>query len=76
HLEFNGCFRCHNDQHKSKEGRFISMDCNLCHTIIAQGVPDTLQVTNYNSSLEFVHPNDPYQDWKEMLCVDCHSEMY
>ena len=76
HLEFNGCFRCHNDQHQSEKGRTISMDCNLCHTIIGQGAPDTLQVANYNSSLEFVHPNDPDQNWKEMLCVDCHNGMY
>lgn len=76
HLEFNGCFRCHDDQHKDDKGQIISMDCNLCHTIIGQGVPDTLQVANYNSSLEFVHPNDPDQYWKEMLCVDCHGDMY
>ncbi len=76
HLEFNGCFRCHNDQHSDESGKTISMDCNLCHTIVGQGVPDTLQVAKYNESLEFVHPNDPDQYWKEMLCVDCHSGLY
>ncbi len=76
HLEFNGCFRCHNDQHSDGSGRTISMDCNMCHTIVGQGSPDTLQVAKYNESLEFVHPNDPDQFWKEMLCVDCHGEMY
>jgi hypothetical protein len=31
-MESNGCFRCHDDQHKTREGRAISMDCALCHT--------------------------------------------
>ncbi len=76
HLEFNGCFRCHNNQHSDGEGQTISMDCNMCHSIVGQGVPDTLQVAKYSESLEFVHPNDPDQYWKEMLCVECHSDLY
>ena len=31
-----GCFRCHDDQHKSADGRTISGDCNTCHTLLAQ----------------------------------------
>jgi hypothetical protein len=33
HTESNGCFRCHDDSHKTKEGVAISQDCELCHTI-------------------------------------------
>ena len=69
HLEFNGCFRCHNDKHSTSKGETISMDCNLCHSIIAQGVPDTLQYGSIYDELEFVHPNDPKQAWKDELCV-------
>jgi len=29
HLEFTGCFRCHNDKHKTSAGKVISRDCNL-----------------------------------------------
>lgn len=76
HLEFNGCFRCHNDRHSTKEGRVISMDCNLCHTILSQGNPDSLMVSGLEESLEFVHPNDPNQAWKEVLCAECHIELY
>jgi len=76
HLEFNGCFRCHNDKHATNEGKVISMDCNLCHSIIAQGTPDTLQIGSIYEELEFVHPNDPYGDWKEGLCVECHWDLY
>jgi len=76
HLEFNGCFRCHNDQHSTTEGDVISMDCNLCHSIIAQGVPDTIQTGSIYTALEFVHPDDPDQMWKEGLCSECHEDLY
>jgi nitrate/TMAO reductase-like tetraheme cytochrome c subunit len=32
HIESNGCFRCHDDEHKTRDGRAISMECTLCHT--------------------------------------------
>jgi hypothetical protein len=77
HLEFNGCFRCHNDRHATDEGRMIPLDCNLCHSIVAQGTPDSMQViTSLAESLEFVHQNDPYQDWKSILCSECHRDLY
>lgn len=76
HLEFNGCFRCHNDKHTSDEGEHISRDCNLCHTIVAQGVPDTIQGGSIFNALAFVHPNDEYESWKEGLCSECHRDLY
>lgn len=76
HLEFEGCFRCHDDKHTTSTGESISMDCNLCHTIIAQGVPDTLQIGSIYQALEFVHPNDPNDAWKDDLCSDCHKDLY
>ena len=33
HTESNGCFRCHDDSHKTKDGVAISQDCELCHSI-------------------------------------------
>jgi acyl-CoA thioesterase FadM len=35
HERFTGCFRCHDEAHQSKEGKTISQDCSLCHTILA-----------------------------------------
>ncbi len=26
-----GCFRCHDDEHKTKFGKIIRQDCNMCH---------------------------------------------
>jgi hypothetical protein len=31
HVDFPGCFRCHDDNHKSRDGRVIRQDCDLCH---------------------------------------------
>ncbi len=33
HTAFPGCFRCHDDNHKSKDGKVISQSCDLCHAI-------------------------------------------
>ena len=33
HMEFPGCFRCHDDSHASKDGKKIGQDCETCHTI-------------------------------------------
>ncbi|HEX2981949.1 MAG TPA: NapC/NirT family cytochrome c [Ignavibacteriales bacterium] len=74
HLEFMGCFRCHNDNHQSESGAVISKDCNLCHSINAQGPPDNMETAPVNTYLEFKHPGDAVgEDWKDMLCVDCHT---
>ena len=33
HKTYNGCFRCHDDKHESEEGKIITKDCNLCHSL-------------------------------------------
>ena len=33
HMDFPGCFRCHDDNHKAKDGKKIAQDCDTCHTI-------------------------------------------
>jgi hypothetical protein len=39
--DFNiGCFRCHDDQHRSADGQTISADCNTCHTMLAMEEPN------------------------------------
>ena len=36
HEDFLGCFRCHDENHKSRDGRTITQDCSACHTLLAQ----------------------------------------
>ena len=76
HVEFNGCFRCHNGNHQSADNSIISRDCNLCHTIQLQGTADSLQVALSNRSLEFAHPVDIGEVWKEYACTECHRYLY
>ena len=40
HANGMGCFRCHNDEHESATGKVISMDCDTCHTILAEDEKD------------------------------------
>jgi len=40
HEDFLGCFRCHDDTHKSKDGKVISQDCAACHTLLAMEEKD------------------------------------
>jgi hypothetical protein len=74
HLEFDGCFRCHNNTHSDNQGNVISKDCNLCHEIIEQGTPGTtLQSAITGQTLAFEHPVDIDDAWQEGLCTDCHT---
>lgn len=70
HLYFPGCFRCHDGKHKSPDGKVISKDCNLCHTVIGQkqeNVAPGAQVT------QFVHPVDIGTEIVKSNCADCHG---
>jgi hypothetical protein len=33
HIDSPGCSRCHDDSHKAADGKVISQDCELCHTL-------------------------------------------
>jgi hypothetical protein len=75
HWESDGCFRCHSGRHVSEKGITISKDCNLCHTIIAQGTTADLKTVSYMDTLEFKHPVDIGTAWKESNCSECHRPM-
>jgi hypothetical protein len=46
HENSPGCFRCHDEMHTSASGETISMDCDTCHTILAEeeANPEILKV--------------------------------
>lgn len=35
HTDFPGCFRCHDGNHASADGRTITNDCSTCHDLLA-----------------------------------------
>ena len=40
HTAATGCFRCHDDEHKTADGRTIPQDCALCHSLLAEDEAD------------------------------------
>ncbi|WP_243369698.1 NapC/NirT family cytochrome c [Geotalea sp. SG265] len=70
HFYTPGCFRCHDGKHKSPQGKVISKDCNLCHTVLSQkqeNIPAGTTVKN------FVHPVDIGNEIYTTNCSECHS---
>jgi hypothetical protein len=35
HMDFPGCFRCHDGSHAAGGDRSITQDCNACHNLLA-----------------------------------------
>jgi len=72
HMYSPGCFRCHDGKHETDDGKVLSKDCNTCHTVLSQqfeNEPSRMSLTG----LEYRHPVDIGDAWKEMMCSDCHS---
>jgi len=39
HTNYPGCWRCHDADHTSKDGKTITQDCAACHNLLAQDEP-------------------------------------
>jgi nitrate/TMAO reductase-like tetraheme cytochrome c subunit len=61
HFMSMGCFRCHDDQHVSGDGKRISKDCQICHTVLSEN----------QTNAQFEHPVD-LGDLRSINCADCH----
>ena len=72
HMTSDGCFRCHDGMHKSRDGKVITNDCNTCHTFLAQGSPDEVAKMPL-SAQPFRHPVDVGMDVTEEKCTVCHT---
>jgi nitrate/TMAO reductase-like tetraheme cytochrome c subunit len=70
HYYFPGCFRCHDGNHASKDGKVITKDCNVCHTVLSQseGTAPAIPFTR----AAFKHPID-LGDLTGVNCSDCHT---
>ena len=62
HFSSLGCFRCHDDQHVSSDGRKISKECTICHSVLGAN----------SASAQFEHPID-LGDLRAVNCADCHT---
>ena len=71
HKDWLGCFRCHDDKHKSALGKAVpSSECSSCHTILAQGKGAELELLNARG-IEFKHPDGALDS--DLTCADCHN---
>jgi hypothetical protein len=68
HMNFPGCFRCHDGNHVSNTGKVITNDCNVCHTTIYNSLapPETNAKTG-----PFQHPVD-LGGLEIKSCNTCH----
>ena len=74
HMTSPGCFRCHDGKHINEAGEPIRNDCNVCHTIIAQGKGTEVQSIS-SGGLEFEHPEDVGDAYETQRCDECHDGM-
>ncbi len=74
HMISPGCFRCHDGKHANEAGEVIRNDCNVCHTIIAQGKGTDVQSIS-SGGMEFEHPEDVGDAYETQRCDECHDGM-
>lgn len=74
HFVNDGCFRCHDNRKVNEKGETIKNDCRTCHLIVAQGPSENIADLQQNIlGLDFQHPEDIDDAWKEMKCTECHT---
>jgi nitrate/TMAO reductase-like tetraheme cytochrome c subunit len=69
HFNTQGCFRCHDGQHFSKEGKPIRNECTICHTTLDQTANG---VTTPAANGAFQHPVN-LGDKNTYQCSVCHK---
>ena len=72
HLTYEGCFRCHDGLHKSRDGKVVTNRCDTCHTFLAQGPPTEVAKVRLQDQ-PFRHPVDVGVDVTQMKCDACHT---
>jgi hypothetical protein len=71
HLEFAGCFRCHDGKHVDDEGNPITRECSACHDfLVPASSPDESSLLTVGG---FQHPVELEGIHETMRCNDCHT---
>ena len=68
HFYSVGCFRCHDGEHVSDDGKVIRNDCNICHTVLSDSAS---QPTGVKEG-DFKHPVD-LGALADRQCTTCHK---
>lgn len=73
HFDAPGCMRCHVESMVGEKGQQMTTHCKTCHSILSQGLGDRLEMATSSEGLDFQHPEDIDEAWKEMGCYECHA---
>jgi len=79
HVNFPGCFRCHDGKHLNTEQQAIRLECNLCHSI-----PITTKPDDFVTKIEISRGPEPKShlnsNWIALhnqafdgTCSNCHT---
>ena len=69
HYYFSGCFRCHDGNHESKDGKVIRNNCDICHTVIY----DSAAPPEKNAKIgSYQHPVN-LGELAKLECTTCHK---
>jgi len=71
HFYSQGCFRCHDGNHVSADGKVISKTCDSCHTMLSEQAGGT-EIAGSAKGAQFQHPVD-LGDLTQVNCSDCHN---
>ena len=70
HFYSVGCFRCHDGEHVSKDGKVVRNDCNICHTVLSDSA--SMDQTAGLKEGSFKHPVD-LGAFADRQCTTCHK---
>lgn len=78
HLNWPGCFRCHDGRHISAEGEVVRLECNLCHSIPVVVRGDGAVTLSYTKGPEpSSHRNSTWLHQHHLVideaCALCHT---
>jgi len=71
HLEYPGCFRCHDGRHVDDQGNAISRSCSSCHEFLVPGKGENANALVRGGT--FVHPIELKGTHASLRCDKCHG---
>lgn len=78
HQHWPGCFRCHDEKHVTRDGRTLSQDCALCHSLPVRGAVAPLGELP-SGERDNWHPWEPpaehvdIEAHEDVQCYECHT---
>jgi nitrate/TMAO reductase-like tetraheme cytochrome c subunit len=79
HINFPGCFRCHDGKHLNAQEQAIRLECNLCHSIpvvaTSQDFVTRIEISRGPEPQSHFNPNwiSLHHNVFDATCSDCHT---